>query len=237
MNLVKEKKRGGCPQVRRLIRIGRTESQFLYAIKISEKTTFENLAINFQMYPSSTKRIIHALERKEKILITGNFIQPKEVQSMEFKDEESLSEFYEYLSVTKLFPRVDTGIKICTSFLYYHLLNEELANNESLNKVKGENFTRYKQIISGLVEQLNYQVKNIKRKVAGWSDGKYEIFIGVYKIYLIKTKSQEPVIFKNNFSDLKKSIILAECIFMLRKSLQEIQEKLLNLKSLDYQNL
>jgi hypothetical protein len=231
-------------------RIGTIETKILNFLETKNKELqLIDIIKEFELHKSEAKRILFALERKNKIrFIDDTILLIQTYNNLNFSKRKNIFIFFESLKFERYFQATNEYINIQTNFVYFELLRSRILYNKSLQEIKKKNEATFKKLVNSAFEQINYDLINLAKRISTWSNGKYEIeiveeirkFRNVkYKIPILKliyAKRKNIVTFYNNNNNMQEKKVLCECIDLIIKTLKRIQNNINYLSHFDYSN-
>ena len=223
------------------MRLGKRQKKIISVLE-GHPTDETALARIFNYQPSEIRQIICSIENKRNNSLIKNDKNSLSIRSEDseknFAKQKTRQEFYFAVRKSNMFKNECDYILIETEVFFYHIFNASVQENESLQALKHKNLSAFNRLYKGLLENLHYQVILLKRKVAGWSEGKYEVILDTKsnKLKIIDSKTKAVCRFKSNYQkpNLEESKIICECLFLFQRTLKEILDNSISLATRDY---
>lgn len=133
-----------------------------------------------------------------------------------------------------IFENCTDSIKIETNLKCFIIFRENIKKNKSLNLIKEKDFKKYSRLVLGLKETLIYQLKILEKKVYNWSNGDYKIICTSKKICLLDSQKSIIEFREEKKKSLPKYKILSEIIFLIYRTLNEINDHSISISTKDY---
>lgn len=133
-----------------------------------------------------------------------------------------------------IFENCIDSVKIETDLKCFLILKENLKKNPSLKLIKHNDSKKYERLVAGLKETIIYQLKNLEKKVYNWSNSDYKIVITSKKLCLLDSRKKLIEFREEKSKSLPNYKILSEIIFLIYRTLSEINDHSMSISTKDY---
>ena len=220
---------------------GKNQRKVISILKCNDTKgkNIKQLGAMLNLPDSEVKKIIKPLEHRN--LVKNNKVElffRDEKSNMNMSKARTRVDFYQEIKTSKIFKNTTEGIEIKANVDFYKIFHKSISENISLHNLKTLRPNNYKRLVTGFVNNLHFQIEELKRKIYSWSNGIYKIIIENVNsvIKMVNTNSGLVVVlhsnYKKNFSTDHK--VLSECVFLLKKTLKELSDSAISLGTSDY---